>query len=215
MKTSDPQSEVGGSPPTSALQISAASLEISPCGVSEIRSFVEKNHYSRSINGVKISCCFKVEVNGRLIGGVIFGALSTTAWKRFSDSEQKVLELRRLVLVDEAGKNSESRVVGWCLRWVKKNFLGVDVVVSYADPLHGHSGAIYRAANFKYAGVGSRDVGFKDRETGKVYHSRALRTKNTGGEFKPFVKRLRAKHAAGQLEKIFLPGKHCFTYTLR
>ncbi len=84
--------------------IKARDLIITICDIKDIREFVEKYHYSKSVNGVKISYCFKVEYNKELVGGVIFGALSTTAWKRFSHSEKRVLELRRLVLIDEAGK---------------------------------------------------------------------------------------------------------------
>ena len=192
----------------------ARELEITPCGLQQVRRFVEQHHYSHNVNGVKISYCFQVKCDGRLVGGVIYGALSTTAWKRFADTEQKVLELRRLVLLDEAGRNSESRVVGWTLRWLRKHAPAVEVVVSYADPAHGHSGTIYRASNFQYKGISATDKGFRDPETGKTYHSRALRTKYNG-DFKPFVKRLREKHDAGRLEVVELPGKHCYTYNLK
>ena len=47
--------------------------------------------------------------------------------------------------------------------------------------------------------------------TGKVYHSRALRTKYKG-KYKPFVERLRNKKHLGLLEEIELLGKHCYTY---
>jgi hypothetical protein len=194
--------------------LKARELEISPCELVQIRRFVETHHYSHNLNGVKISQCFRVEFEGKLVGGVVFGSLSTTAWKRFADSEEKVMELRRLVLLDEAGRNSESRVVGWCLRWLKKHAPAIEIVVSYADPAHGHSGVIYRASNFQHVGMSAADKGFRDPETGKTYHSRALRTKYNG-DFKPFVKRLRAKHEARLLEVVELPGKHCYTYAMK
>ena len=50
----------------------------------------------------------------------MFGQLSTTAWKKFSSSEEEVLELRRLVLVDSAKKNSESRVISQAIKQIKK-----------------------------------------------------------------------------------------------
>lgn len=199
----------GGANPTPALQ-----LTISPCEFTSIREFVETWHYSKNTNGVKITQCFRVDSES-LVGGVIFGALSTTAWKRFANSESKVIELRRFVLLDSAGKNSESRVLGWCLRWIKKHLPIIEVIVSYADPAYGHSGVIYRAANFQYEGVGTKDKGFKDPENGKIYHSRALRTRGNDGDFKPFVKRLRAKQQAGLLSVVELPGKHCYTYRFK
>ena len=189
----------------------ARDLEVFPCELLEIRTFIERHHYSHNVNGVKISFCFKVMYKDEIVGGVIYGCLSTTAWKRYSKEEKSVLELRRLVLVDEAERNSESFVVGKTLRYIKNNSSGIDIVVSYADPLYGHSGTIYRASNFEYLGVGSKDKGFKDPENGKVYHSRALRTRYKG-EYKPFVKKLREKHEKGLLEEIELPGKHCYVY---
>lgn len=208
------QFQDGGSIPTSSLHIKARDLTILPCGVSEIRDFIETHHYSKNINGVKISFCFKVEYNGVLVGGVLFGEMSTTAWKKFSDSEKKVLELRRLVLLDSAGKNSESRVIGYCLRYIKKTFPEIEVIVSYADPYYHHEGTIYKASNFKYMGLSGKDKGFLDKKTGKIYHSRTLRTKYKG-DYKPFVKKLRKKLSNGELIPIDLPQKHCFVLRIK
>lgn len=189
-------------------------LKVSPCELSEIKVFIEKHHYSKSINGVKCSYCFKVEHNNTLVGAVLYGMMSTTAWKKFGVNESDVLELRRLVLVDDAPKNSESRVISKTLKWIKKNARYVHIVVSYADPTYGHTGVVYRASNFEYVGKSAKDKGYEDIETGKVYHSRALRTKYKG-EYKPFVKRLRVKLAEGVLVEISLEGKYCYTYRLR
>tara|TARA_R110000772_G_scaffold6452_5_gene22492 strand:- start:2855 stop:3436 length:582 start_codon:yes stop_codon:yes gene_type:complete len=191
----------------------ARELHIAPVDVKLVRDFIEQRHYSKSINGVKISQCFGVYFNDDIVGAVLFGQLSTTAWKRFGETEREVLELRRLVLMDEAERNSESRVIGWCLRWIKKNLPEVRIIVSYADPMYGHSGVIYRASNFKHDGMTPPDKGFKDKNTGKVYHSRALRTRYKG-EYKPFVKKLRKKLDEGLLEEIVLTGKHRFIYVI-
>ena len=192
-----------------------SALAVSICPLSTIRQFVERHHYSHSVNGVKIDTCFMVGCAGELVGGVIFGAMSTTAWKRFAESERSVLELRRLVLLDEAERNSESYVIGRCLRWLCMNRPEVEVIVSYADPAHGHVGTIYKASNFEYVGVSGADKGYRDPDTSKVYHSRALRTRGEHGEYKPFVVKLRDKYTAGQLEEIMLPGKHCYIYRFK
>jgi hypothetical protein len=62
------------------------------------------------------------------------------------------LELARLYISDEAGRNSESRFIGWCLRWLRRN-TKVRTIISYADPEHGHLGTIYAASNFRYYGL--------------------------------------------------------------
>ena len=193
--------------------IKARYLAIEPCGVSDVRRFIESHHYSKSINGVKITQCFRVDCEERLVGAALFGQLSTTAWKKFGKKESHVLELRRLVLLDRCGKNSESRVIGYCIRWIKKNLPNVKIIISYADPMYGHSGVIYKAANFEHIGMTPNDKGFIDIDTRKMYHSRALRTKYKG-EYKPFVKRLREKLRRGELEEVILKGKHCYIYKL-
>tara|TARA_R100000315_G_C5170792_1_gene98564 strand:+ start:78 stop:686 length:609 start_codon:yes stop_codon:yes gene_type:complete len=189
-------------------------LIVSECDRKEIKNFVEKHHYSKSINGVKSSFCFSVKHCDVLVGGIIYGEMSTTAWKKFAKKENEVLELRRLVLLDECPKNSESRVISKSLLWINKNVKHVKRVVSYADPNYGHTGIIYRASNFNLHSMSAKDYGFKDKETGKVYHSRALRTRYKG-DFKPFVKKLRAKLENGLLEKIDLKPKYCFVYDFR
>jgi hypothetical protein len=193
--------------------INVKDIIILPCDVKEIRSFVEKNHYTHSINGVKITQCFKILFEKEIVGGIIYGQLSTTAWKKFSKNENEVLELRRLVLLDRCGKNCESKSIAISLKYIKNNLKNIKTVVSYADPNFGHTGIIYKASNFKYLGVSSSDVGFLDMETNKIYHSRALRTKYKG-DYKPFVKKLREKKDKGELRQIKLLGKHCFCYYL-
>jgi len=192
-------------------EIKPLDLEVSPCPASEVRAFIEENHYSGSINGVKITQCFRVDYNSELVGAVLFGAMSTTAWKKFDTNEKAVLELRRLVLLDKVGYNSESRVISICLKHIKRFMPEVKLIVSYADPQYGHDGTIYKAANFDYWGTSSKDKGYLDTETNKVYHSRALRTKYKG-DYKPFVKRLRKRLEEGVLVPIELPPKHCFVY---
>lgn len=189
------------------------SYTVSNCSLGDIKVFVESHHYSHSINGIKVSYCFRLLDGDALIGAAIFGQMSTTAWKRFGESEGSVIELRRLVCVDQTKRNTESFFIGAMLRWLKKN-TSIAVVVSYADPNAGHVGTIYKASNFTYVGLSGKDYAFRDRETGKVHHSRALRTRYKN-DYKPFVKRLRQRLADGLLQRVELPPKHCFTYELR
>jgi hypothetical protein len=64
-------------------------------------------------------------------------------------------------------------------------------------------------------GMSAKDIGYVDPEDGKLRHSRSLRTRGNNGEYKPFVKKLRAKLAAGLLTIVPLPSKHCYVYKIR
>jgi hypothetical protein len=195
--------------------LKARDLIVKPCLFKDVRAFIEKHHYSKSVNGVKVSQCFTVQHEEKLVGAVLYGAMSTTAWKKFAAKESEVVELRRLVLLDEAPKNSESKTVGATLRWFEQNSPETKLVISYADPAHGHSGVIYKAANFQYLGTSAKDTGWYDPTSGKTYHSRALRTKDSHGRYKPFVLRLRELQTSGVLQQVVLPGKHCYVYRLK
>ena len=59
------------------------------------------------------------------------------------------LELNRLAISDELGKNAESRVLGICLRIIKKQYKFIRCIISFADACQCGDGTIYRASNFK------------------------------------------------------------------
>lgn len=176
------------------------------------RHLVETEHYSKSVNGIKISFVFSLWFKDELIGCVMYGQMATTAWKKFGSKESDVLELRRLVVKRGYDKNISSWFVSKTIKHLKKN-TDTKVIVSYADPFHNHKGYIYQALNFMYIGLSGKDKAYRDNETGKVYHSRALRTKYKGN-FKPFVQRLRDKLNLGLLTEVVLPGKHTYVYVL-
>lgn len=96
-----------------------------------------------------ISFAFGLYVHGVLMGVVTFGVpasrhLQMSACPTRPDA---VLELNRLWLDDALPKNTGSWFVSRALRWLPPR-----IVVSYADPLYGHFGYVYRALNFHYAG---------------------------------------------------------------
>jgi len=183
-----------------------------PVAISIVKNFIETHHYSKSINGCKVSMAFALYENNKIVGAVLFGPLSTTAWKKYGKQECDVVELRRLVCLDCCERNTESWLIAKCLHVLKKQ-TEYRICVSYADPYHGHFGIIYQAANWNYEGQTASDVLLKTEE-GRLYHSRALRTKYKG-EFKPFVKRLRKLKEDGKLTEINVPGKHIYTYSMK
>lgn len=86
---------------------------------------------------------------GDVVGVVVFGApasrhLQQGAWPSNPDG---VIELNRLWVSDECGRNSESFFVSRAL-----SALPARLVVSYSDTKWGHTGIVYRALNFRYAG---------------------------------------------------------------
>jgi hypothetical protein len=96
-----------------------------------------------------ISHAFGVHRRGRLMGAVTYGTPASRHLQMSACPSEPglVVELNRLWLDDALPENSESWFVSRTLRMLPPR-----IVVSYADPLFGHYGYIYRALNFRYAG---------------------------------------------------------------
>ena len=177
----------------------------------DISSFIEKWHYSGSINGCIADYCYAMySKNGDMKGAIFYGRMAmANQWKRFTDNPESCIELRRLCCIDGTPKNAESYLIGRSLRLLKKEFKGV--VVSYADMEYGHEGTIYKASNFKCLGkkAGAKVI----VHNGKQYHDKAIRTKYKG-ELKPFAKRIKEALEKGEAYYKKTAGKITYIYEL-
>lgn len=179
---------------------------------SVIKDFIEEHHYSKNINGVISDYCFAMYHGDQLIGAMLYGKLAmANAWKKYADAEHKVTELRRLVLIDDTPKNSESWFIGWTLRWLKKN-TEIEAIVSYADSNYGHSGIVYKATNFEHIGMTApgRVIMWGD----KKYHDKTIRT-TYNGKLKPFAQRVKDALETGEAKYVKQTPKHIYLKKLR
>lgn len=176
-----------------------------------IKNFIENWHYSKSINGCISDYCFALyDDHENMVGAMFYGRMAmANQYKRFSDDESKVIELRRLCCIDDTPKNAESFFIGKSLRMLKKKWRGV--VVSYADKEHGHSGIIYKASNFKQLEdvKGAKVIIYQ----GRKYHDKTIRTKYKN-ELKPFAKKIKEALESGEAIYKKTAGKHTFIYNL-
>ena len=171
----------------------------------DVQDFIEKWHYSQSINGLRVSHVFGLFCDDDLIGAMIYGPLGmANTWKKYGETENDVIELRRLCCIDNTPKCTESYFIGKTQRWLKKN-TNHKIIVSYADAHYNHTGIIYRATNFQYEGLTSK--GRVIDYDGRTYHDKAIRTKYKG-KLKPFAQRLKQALESGDAKYISTPGKH-------
>ena len=178
----------------------------------DVQDFIEKWHYSQSINGLRVSHVFGLFCDDDLIGAMIYGPLGmANTWKKYGETENDVIELRRLCCIDNTPKCTESYFIGKTQRWLKKN-TNHKIIVSYADAHYNHTGIIYRATNFQYEGLTSK--GRVIDYDGRTYHDKAIRTKYKG-KLKPFAQRLKQALESGDAKYISTPGKHIYTFRLR
>jgi hypothetical protein len=190
---------------------------VKPVPLSVVRTLIETLHYSHSVNGLKISQCFGLYDGETLIGGMVYGGLGmANAWKKYADAEANVVELRRLVVIDDTPPTTESYFIGKTLRWLTQNTPLV-TVVSYADQTHGHTGVIYKASNFQFKGETAK--GRMIDWNGKLYHDKCIRTAYTKKDgttsLKPFAQRVKDALERGEAHWVKTKPKNIYVYPLR
>jgi hypothetical protein len=142
-----------------------------------VRKFLKRWHYSDYVNiQAKHTFCLFREGNfgiPEMVGVCIYTrpAGPTAGQSYYPEAPDKVLELRRLCLIDATPKNAESFFVSRTIKWLKGNS-DWEFILSYADMEQGHTGVIYRASNFEYLGV--TGVGKTLEVDGKKFHIRTL-----------------------------------------
>ena len=178
-------------------------------------NFIEKHHYSHNVNGVQSLYHFGLYGEGnfglpKMIGAMMYAhpSMPATAEKYNPINPTKCLELRRLCCIDDTPTNTESYFIGKTLRWLKHN-TDMEVIVSFADQHHGHSGVIYKATNFEYLGetAGARIL----MVDGKEMHSRSMNQIH-----RPYSREIKRRYDAGD-KNIFWKKrkpKHIYTYYL-
>ena len=192
-------------------------FKIKPVETKVIKELIETLHYSHSINGLKLSYCFGLYDDDKLIGGIIYGGLAMrNAYKKYVEKEEDIIELRRLVCIDDTPRNTESYFIGRTLRWLKQN-TEIKKVVSYADSYYGHSGIIYKASNFKL--IGKTTAGKMIKYNNKLYHDKTIRTtytnKNGEKKLKPFAERIKNALINNEAEFITTGTKNIYLYSLQ
>lgn len=128
----------------------------------ETKEFIKQWHYSKSARSLQQTQVFKMFRDNELVGVAIYGNPMSRHY-----NESNYIELRRLCLIDETPRNSESFFIAKTLKWLK-NYTTYKGVISFADPNQGHQGTIYKASNFKFDGEekngNPRIVRYRDKD---------------------------------------------------
>lgn len=136
------------------------------------KDFVTQHHYLHGISGGAI--CFGLFENDDLVGVCAFAnpVSEAVCASIFGDEhKRRILELHRLVILDEIGDNAESFFIARSLKLLKVVKPYLWGVVSFADSTEGHIGVIYQATNAIYYGKTNKNKGLVDN-TGRLRHTR-------------------------------------------
>jgi len=152
---------------------------------------------------------FGVWEDGRYVGVVIFGGgASPEIGRRFDLARSQVCELTRVALREHT--EPVSRIVSQALRQLRQSSPGLQLVVSFADPAHGHHGGIYQAMNWTYLGTSDPSKAYIHRATGKLLHQRVVTRSGVGTQFG----RAARVHRRADCDPVILPGKHRYALGL-
>ncbi len=173
--------------------IKVKDLIVKPIASKDANTFVKKNHYSGKVVP-NSQLHFGVFYNNVLTGVLqfgpsmvkknIIGLVEGTGWNDF-------IELNRMAFDECLPKNSESRVIGYCLRTIKKKYPHIKWVITFADATQCGDGTIYRATGAILTGI-KTNVGLrKNIKTGEVlqqiaaHHRKIAKEFRTSGEWEP------------------------------
>jgi len=148
-------------------------LHLDWCSYQDAKYACEHWHYSKSMP-VNKTVRIGVWENKQFIGAIIFSCGSAgvgTSGKRFGIENIQVAELARVALKQH--KTPVTKIVKIALSLIKKINPNLRLIISYADPLYGHVGAIYQGGNWLYVGRSSPDTAYID-SNGKRWHSRSV-----------------------------------------
>ena len=146
-----------------------ARCSVRRCSVSDVDAFI-KAHYLKKRPAIVMLCLMMI-CDEKPIGCIIYSAPPKETSKRYGG---ETWELARLYLLDEIPKNAETWLIGKSVKWIKREHRHVVHLVSYADPSVGHSGVIYKAANWRADGRTDDErksprCDYYDDRTGKKY----------------------------------------------
>lgn len=128
------------------------------------RAFITANHYARGAANTSTLAAGLIDPSGRLVGVTLWmpPTAGVVGWARRQHDSAAPVMLSRMAILDEVPANAASFLLGRSLRLLRTQ--GYDLAVTYADPLHGHDGHVYRAAGWTQDGASAAASSWIDQD---------------------------------------------------
>ena len=99
--------------------IKVTQFKVLPVDFQTVKGFIKKWHYLGDAP-LNISLVFGLYYKQNLIGAMIYGSLSMlNTYKKYGDSQDSIIELKRLCCIDKTKKNTESYFISKTLKFIK------------------------------------------------------------------------------------------------
>lgn len=171
-----------GLPPPLQEKIRAEDYEVRPIkgqGTTwaEAREFIAEHHYSGGCSKTAVYVHGLYRVGSTELLGVAMWLPPTRVAAESVNKDQwrKVLSLSRLVVHPDVPGNAATFLMARSIRLIRQDARFVSLV-TYADEFMDHTGAIYKASNWTYAGTGQPQPRWEDK-TGRQVSNRSTTTK--------------------------------------
>lgn len=130
-----------------------AEWEVRPAPLTEAQRLVREYHYAKGGSNTAVYVHGLYHRASGLLAGIAWWLPPTRVACESVNREEwkRVLSLTRLVIVPDVPTNGASYLISASVRLIKADGRFVSLV-TYADESQGHTGAIYRAANWVYVG---------------------------------------------------------------
>lgn len=166
--------------------MSAKDIVIKPIKSTDANLIIKNLHYSGKVVP-NSQLHFGVFMNGKCGGALQFGPsmVKNTMQNLVADTKwNDFIELNRMAFADWLPRNSESRAIAYCMRYIKKNYPHIKWVVSFADGTQCGDGAIYRASGFYLTDIRENDSLRVNPANGETMHTMQAYHLMIGKEFK-------------------------------
>ena len=176
-------------------------LKLDWCSYAAAKYAVEHWHYSQSLPPFPL-VTIGVWENARFVGAVVFGrGVNKNLCKAYQRAMTEICELTRVALTTHA--SATSKIIRIAVRLLARANPGLRLIVSYADPNHGHHGGIYQALGWIFDGQTQADFVAIDR-AGRRWHSRQV---SASGHKRKFGKVCRVPKVS-ECRVVSLSGKY-------
>lgn len=132
---------------------------------------IKENHYSKKVYAgsyIHLAVLVGQEIKGILQFGYAMNPASQGSVVA-ETKQDEYLELNRMWLHDDMPKNSESKAISYCMKYIKKKLNNkIKWVQSFADERCGRNGIVYQACSFDYYGEHTSDFW---ELNGEVFHN--------------------------------------------
>lgn len=172
------------------------------------------NHYSKKVfnnSFIHLGCFIKNEMLGVLQFGHLLNNLSVGNLVK-GTIPGEALELNRMWFHDKAERNSESKALSYCMKYIKSKHKKFKWVQSFADQRCGGFGIVYQAANFDYFGEHTSDFYEID---GEYFHKIMLTNNGRSASNSTKAKLVKSKkdsatiHTLRQFRYIYFIDQRC------